>query len=81
VWTGRIERAKPSCAICATFVASVFVSVTFVATTPIDVFCPARERPGAAPARSASIAPRSPLPSGVRTPASRRPVAVSTTSP
>ena len=33
-----------------------FVSATFVATTPIDVFCPASGRPGVSPARSASIA-------------------------
>ena len=52
-----------------------------MATTPIDVFCPASGRPGVSPASSASTVPRRLLPSSARTPARIRPVAGSTTSP
>src|SRR5438034_907653 len=41
VWAGEIARARPSWAICATFVACALVRAAFVATTPIVVFCPA----------------------------------------
>ena len=38
VCAGTMARAKPSCAICATFVACAFVRTALVATTPMVVF-------------------------------------------
>src|SRR5438067_10608805 len=41
VWMGVMARAYPESAICATRLASAFVSLALVATTPMVVFPPA----------------------------------------
>ena len=61
-------RARPSWAICATFVASGLVSVALVATTPMVVLAPPWG-PFDAPSRSSRRASASPCPLAVRTPA------------
>ena len=85
VWTGLMLRARPSCAICATLLASALVSTASVATTAIVVAAPAAllgsSRAGNSPRLSARIVPTSFLPSAVRAPATTRPVRGSTTSP
>ena len=43
VCAGRIVRAMPSCAICATLVACALVKFAFVATTPMTVFARAMQ--------------------------------------
>ena len=60
-----MARAKPSCAICATRVASVFVSRALVATTPRVVFCAGRRRSEWRPPRSSLRASANVLPSAV----------------
>ena len=79
VCTGQIARAKPSCAICATFDACVLVSRAFVATTTSVVFSPGR--PDVSPPRTSRRTSASECPSSPRTPATTCPVAGSITSP
>ena len=75
VCDGASARAKPSCAICDTRVASVFVRRAFVATTPSVVFCRRRRRSGAAGAQDLAARRRTPchLPCGRRPPPGRSP--------
>src|SRR6185503_19495210 len=79
VWIGAIARAKPSCAISETLVASVLVNVALVAITP-RVVLPVPPK-FTAPARSSFRASANPFPSWARTPATTSPVAGSITSP
>ena len=60
---GRIARARPSCAICATLFAPAFVSRADVATTPMVVLPTGKGPSGAAPATTPAA---SHLPAGVR---------------
>ena len=81
VCTGLMERARPSCAICASLLACALVSLASVATTPIVVAAPGWKGAGNSPARMACIVSSSAVPSALRAPATGRPLDGSITSP
>ena len=67
VWMGRMHRARPSCAMPATFAAWAFVSFTLVAMMPMVVFLPPKEREDAALMTPSSVLAK--VPSGFLVPA------------
>lgn len=62
-----MQRASPSCAMPATFVACAFVSFTLVATTPMVVFLPLMEKLDAICKKPSSVEVK--LPSSALVPA------------
>ena len=81
MWAGRIDKAKPSCAIWATFVACALDHFRFVATTPRVVFSVVSVVPSRQPDRSIDMVSAKPSPLSLLAPATMLPVSGSTTSP